>query len=79
MYNGPMPELGSKKKEKENLSSLVGDKSKVVSAYSSEGEARIKQQQRSDRRFKIILLVVMASLFIAFAAFVIIAQLNQGK
>ena len=73
-----MPQLNSpkeeKKKEKAEATPRV-EKSKVVSAYSEEGQTRIKESKASEKRMRILVLVFLGIGLTALALFVILSSI----
>ena len=70
-----MPELKSSSEKKAEPKAPVTPKDKVISAYSEEGQQRIKDSQAKERRFKIIFVVVFVLVLIALGAFIIVRSM----
>ncbi len=69
-----MPQIDAPHKEKPKKEEAQRvDKATVVSAYSEEGQTRIKESKAFDRKLKVLTIVLLGLGFIAIALFVILS------
>lgn len=68
-----MPQINSPKKKDPDAKAAQGDLSKVVSAYSEEGEARIKQSRLTEKKLRYLAAGVFLVGLITVAVLIVLA------